>query len=275
MGHPSETLSFPAEQSPHPVILRGAKRSRRISCSSLPGRFCDCAQNDKCLRRRGSIQFHRVNGGFTLIEVLLALALTATLLALLSAAVFLVASDWNRDSDRLDGDLENSLALLQIDRALHGAFPHSWLDEESLTRLVYFSGESEALSWVSTVSPQQRPGLAAWQLYNDEEQGVALKLAPAFTDHPEERFEEAEASLLLPGYRADFQYLYTELDESRQWIDEWHGEERQELPLAVHILFEPLDEAGDQDEPLEILARIRNSRHRSIQPNVGLQGLLQ
>ena len=218
---------------------------------------------------------HRVNGGFTLIEVLLALALTATLLALLSAAVFLVASDWNRDSDRLDGDLDNSLALLQIDRALHGAFPHSWLDEESLTRLVYFSGESEALSWVSTVSPQRRPGLAAWQLYNDEEQGVVLKLAPAFTDNPEERFEEAEASLLLPGYRAGFQYLYTELDESRQWIDEWYGDERQELPLAVHILFDPLDEAGDQDEPLEILARIRNSRHRSIQPNVGLRGLLQ
>ena len=215
------------------------------------------------------------NSGFTLIEILLALALTTTLLALLSAAVFLVASDWNRDSDRLDGDLDNSLALLQIDRALHGAFPHSWLDEESLTRLVYFSGESEALSWVSTVSPQRRPGLAAWQLYNDEEQGVVLKLAPAFTDHPDERFEEAEASLLLPGYRAGFQYLYTELDESRQWVDEWHGDERQELPLAVHVLFEPLDLAGDRDEPLEILARIRNSRHRSIQPNVGLQGLLQ
>ncbi|MCY4270437.1 MAG: prepilin-type N-terminal cleavage/methylation domain-containing protein [Gammaproteobacteria bacterium] len=217
------------------------------------------------------------NSGFTLIEVLLALALTATLLALLSSAVFLVASDWNRDSNTLDEQLDRSLALLQIERALHGAFPHSWLDGESLTRLVYFQGGDEALSWVSTVSPQRRPGLAAWRLFNDEDEGVALQLAPAFTDNPQERLEAAEASLLLPGYRASFQYLYTELDDSRQWVAEWFGDERQELPLAVHVLLEPLPrhrQAEDgQVETREILARIRNNRHRSIQPNAALQGL--
>ncbi len=213
------------------------------------------------------------NAGFTLIEVLLALALTATLLALLSSAVFLVASDWNRDSNTLDQQLDQSLALLQIERALHGAFPHSWLDAESLTRLIYFQGGDETLSWVSTVSPQRRPGLATWRLFNDDE-GVALQLAPAFTDNPEERLEAVEASLLLPGYRASFQYLHTELDDSRQWIAEWLGDERQELPLAVYVLFEPLFEAADgRAETWEILARIRNNRHRSIQPNAALQGL--
>ena len=215
----------------------------------------------------------RANSGFTLIEVLLALGLTASLLALLSSAVFLVTSDWSRDSTLLERNLDQTLALLQIDRALHGAFPHSWLDEESLTRLVYFDGGDESLSWASTVSPQRRPGLAAWQLSNDGEQGgVTLKLAPAFTDNPRERLEEAPSSLLLPGYRASFQYLYTELDESRQWANEWLGEERQELPLAVHILFEPLDDVDDQDETREILARIRNTRHRSIQSNASFRG---
>ena len=214
----------------------------------------------------------RANSGFTLIEVLLALALSATLLALLSSAVFLVASDWSRDSNELDRDLDQNLALLQIDRALQGAFPHSWLDGESLTRLVYFHGEDDSLRWVSTVSPQRQPGLTAWQLYNDDEQGVALKLAPAFTDNPDERLEDAEASPLLPGYRASFEYLYTELDDSRLWTDEWLGEELQELPLAVYILFEPLDRTDD-DEPREMLARIRNTQHRSIQPNTALQGL--
>ena len=90
----------------------------------------------------------RANSGFTLIEVLLALALTATLLGLLSSAVFLVAGDWNRDSDMLDRNLDQTLAVLQIDRALHGAFPHSYMDEEALIRMVYFRGEDEVLSWV-------------------------------------------------------------------------------------------------------------------------------
>lgn len=213
--------------------------------------------------------FRRRNSGFTLIEVLLALGLTATLLGLLSSAVFMVASDWNRDSDTLDRNLDQSLAVLQLDRALHGAFPHSWMDEEELIRRVYFHGEEETLNWVSTVSPQRRPGLTAWQLFNDPELGVSLKLAPAFSDNPDSRLEQAEPSLLLPGYRASFQYLYTELDESRQWIGEWYGDERLALPLAVYILFEPMDENG---EPLEVLARIRNQQHRSIQPSTPLQG---
>ena len=211
----------------------------------------------------------RKNSGFTLIEVLLALGLTATLLGLLSSAVFIVASDWNRDSNVLDDNLDRTLAVLQLDRALHGAFPHSWMDEEELIRRVYFHGEDEILSWVSTVSPQRSPGLTAWQLYNDPDLGVALKLAPAFSDNPDARLEQAEPSPLLPGYRASFQYLYTELDESRQWIDEWYGDEILALPLAVYILFEPMDDEG---EPMEVVARIRNSQHRSIQPAAPAQG---
>ena len=210
------------------------------------------------------------NSGFTLLEVLLALGLTATLLGLLSSAVFLVASDWNRDSDALDRNLDDTLAVLQLDRALHGAFPHSWMDEEELIRRVYFRGEDETLNWVSTVSPQRTPGLTAWQLFNDPDRGVALKLAPAFSDNPDARLEQAEASLLLPGYQASFRYLYTELDESRQWIDEWYGDENLALPLAVYILFEPMDEEG---EPMEVVARIRNPQHRSIQPAAPQQGL--
>ena len=209
------------------------------------------------------------NSGFTLIEVLLALGLTATLLGLLSSAVFMVASDWNRDSNVLDSNLDRTLAVLQLDRALHGAFPHSWMDEEELIRRVYFRGEDETLNWVSTVSPQRAPGLTAWQLFNDPELGVALRLSPAFSDNPDSRLEQAEATLLLPGYRASFQYLYTELDESRQWIGEWYGDERLALPLAVYILFEPMDENG---EPMEVLARIRNRQHRSIQPSAQAQG---
>ena len=67
--------------------------------------------------RKGSVP------GFTLIEVMLALALTAMLLGLLSTGVFIVAEDWNRNTDVLDETLDEALAVLQIDRALHGAFP--------------------------------------------------------------------------------------------------------------------------------------------------------
>ena len=98
------------------------------------------------------------NAGFTLIEVVLAMGLTTLLLGLLSTSVFIVAGDWNRNSNSLDESLDLSLALLQVDRSLHGAFPHNYTNEETLNRQIFFTGENDSLSWVSTVSPQRSSG---------------------------------------------------------------------------------------------------------------------
>ncbi len=206
-------------------------------------------------------------GGFTLIEVILALALTATLLGLLSTGVYVVAQDWNRNADRLDQSLDEALSILQIDRALHGAFPHGYTDEESLTRYVYFVGEDDYLSWVSTVSPERTPGLMAWELFSTDE-GVHLTLAPAYSDHPGERLEQSESRLILPGYEASFSYLYNELDESRRWRDDWLGEEHQSLPVAVYVRFTPLDDEVTGLEELEVVARMNSREHRNLRPSL-------
>ncbi len=79
----------------------------------------------------------RAQQGFTLIEVLLALALTALLLTLLSTGMYVVARDWNDESDRLDTALDESLAILQLERALLAAFPHSFNSIETLLREIF------------------------------------------------------------------------------------------------------------------------------------------
>ena len=204
------------------------------------------------------------NAGFTLIEVVLAMGLTTLLLGLLSTSVFIVAGDWNRNSNSLDESLDLSLALLQVDRSLHGAFPHSYTNEETLNRQIYFTGENDSLSWVSTVSPQRSPGLTAWELYAVPSEGVYLKLAPAFSDNPSLRLNESNPVLLFPGYDLELSYLYEELDQNKVWTDRWEAQDLLSLPLAVYARLVPNIDINDE---FEIIARIRNSEHRSIRPN--------
>lgn len=204
-------------------------------------------------------------GGFTLIEVVLSLALTAMLLSLLSTGMYAVMNDWENDTAVLDEQLDETVAILQLERALTGAFPHSYRDVNSLGRLVYFQGEDETLSWVSTVSPQRSGGLTAWRLESVGDEGVYLQLAPAKSDDPTARLETTEPILLLPYYTARFRYLYEELDFSKQWRDDWPGDEMVVLPLAVHVLLTPLEEA-DSDQVVNIIARIRATEHRDLRP---------
>ncbi len=204
--------------------------------------------------------------GFTLIEVILSLALTALLLSLLSTGMYAVMNDWENDTSSLDDDLDQTIAILQLERALQGAFPHSYRDEESLGRFVYFKGADDTLSWVSSVSPQRTGGLTAWHLQSVDDEGVYLRLAPAMSDSPDQRLETVEPILLIPNYTAEFAYLYEELDFSKRWREDWLGEVQQSLPLAVSVTLTPIDEDIVQTGPLNIIARIRANEHRLLRP---------
>jgi len=205
--------------------------------------------------------------GFTLLEIMVSMTLTAMLLGMLSAGVYSVVNDWQNETSVLDETLDKSLVLLQIERALFAAFPHSYIDYDTIEREVYFDGYEDEMRWVSTVSPQRRTGLTAWRLTNDYEQGLQLTLTPAYSDNPDVRFENLEPTLILPNYTAEYLFLVQRNEDEKEWVDEWVSEDMRSLPIAVQIILTPIDDRLD-DEILEVLAAIKTWQHEDIQPTI-------
>jgi len=209
----------------------------------------------------------RRNNGFTLIELLIALALSASVMLLLSAGMHVVLKDWERNSSRLEQSLDQVLVLLQLERALDAAYPHTYFDDKKKQPIVFFIGEEDKLAWVSMLSPGRKPGLTAWQLTPSEEgnDGVEIRMIPAFAGDPTEPLDEIEEPIVVfEGYDVRFEYLYFDDqfdDKDTEWLEEWDGEERRSLPNAVRIVLEN-QEQGEQS--LEIIAHIKAFEHSSL-----------
>jgi general secretion pathway protein J len=208
------------------------------------------------------------NNGFTLLELLIALTLATMVILLLAMGMNIVMSEWERSGNRLENSLDKVLILLNIERALEGAYPHTYFNEDDNKRYIFFEGEEESMVWVSTVSPGRHPGLQIWQLSPSKKNDwVQVKVISAFAGDPTERLEaesETDSTTVLEGYKATFEYLYKDekLDDETEWLDKWSAKKLQALPNAVRI---KLETDGDT-EPLEVVALIQANQHQAIRP---------
>ena len=107
----------------------------------------------------------------------------------------------------------------------------------------------------------------------DSSLGIMLQLAPAFSDNPQLRPNEAKPSLVLPNYRLEVRYLTLVSERQMEWSSFWYGSELMSLPSAVYIEFIPENSSMNRGR-VELLTSLRSNSHRSLQPirpNIGLQ----
>jgi general secretion pathway protein J len=208
-------------------------------------------------------QSRRAQAAFTLLEMLIAMALSVVLLGILTAGTRAVVDEWQDSTNPFETRLERSLILLQLEQALLGAVPHSYVDHDTLEQNVFFEGGTDTISWASTVSPQAKQALTAWQLATEGLDGVVLKSTPAFADHPIERLDAATGTLVLPEVELTLSYLTLDDLGRAEWLEEWSGAERQSLPLAVRLEFA---EGTRSDEKVEVVVPLFARQHETIQP---------
>ncbi len=190
--------------------------------------------------------------GFTLLELLIALALSTMVMVTLAAGMYVVTQDWQRTGNRLETMLDDGLIMLQLERALEGTFPYTYLNRDDNKRLIFFEGDDQSLTWVSTVSLGEGSHLNVWSLSEGRDGGLNLKVIPAYAGDPTERLEETEGTDILTDYRVRFEYVYIENnvgEDQTKWVEDWsiadweasRGQAR--LPNGVRLVFENQEES--------------------------------
>jgi len=197
--------------------------------------------------------------GFTIIELLLAAALSALVL---SSAYWAYTTILTGAARYREGSISFQIArvvLGALEREISGTYlpllPGFIQEQDDLPALFVTDNrwrggmESDRLDFVSTTfmrggGAEASAGYATYELgYYLQDDKLMMRMAPFF--NPKNPFQDGREIVLAEGIRAlDFKYFD---DETGEWADEWDLEEMEHLPRAVSVTIAVGDE--DEEEP--------------------------
>lgn len=208
-----------------------------------------------------SFQIKQVRG-FTLLELLVAISLSAVLMTVLVVGLNQITRDFEKQGKGLDQKIDESLLLLQLEKAILGTFAYRFREQNLAKEELFFVGSKTELSWVSTVSPDRNNNLTFWHLDVGKDRGFSLNVLPAYPGNLHKQLEKAQAKEQQPkiyfkDYKISLHYLGVTINKKKQWYSSWSAKEKNEFPLGVRIQFEPVENISGRDMGFSVFSFIR------------------
>ena len=172
--------------------------------------------------------------GFTLVELLIALAIVAALLAVAFGGLRVALASWRQGENRAEAHQHVRGLVSVLARAVAGAYPYRGARGDGPEIVVLFRGTATSLEFVTRSAPYPFSLPIAFTavvigLEEGEEHGLVIKQRALPNRHP---FTEAVTRLGDPAVTSlTFRYL----DASGAWRDAWEGDVELEIPQAVEI----------------------------------------
>lgn len=178
------------------------------------------------------------SGGFTLIEVLIAMTLLGILVVLLFSSMKISADSWQKGEDKITQVNDVAVVYQFFQHHLAIAKP-LWNDfSEDNAKTFAFQGKSQELQFVSSFpASAKRSGLQLFSLnlINDAgEQVIQVSITPFYPVAEGEEWRKEEVTLLR--HVRNFSLSYYGLDEIQTegaWQEDWL--EQETLPRLVKI----------------------------------------
>jgi general secretion pathway protein J len=222
----------------------------------------------------------RGQGGFTLLEVLLATALLAMALALAFGALRAAVGAVRSGEALIERTDEVRVAQEFLRRQFSHAMPLAFEEMEDNGERKLFEADAEFVRFVAPMPGYLSRGgpHVQWLQVSRERDGYALSFDHAQLNgyDPEmPKPEDARPPVLLLEGMADARFEYRALDETGElgeWTDAW--DDPQQMPMMVRLLVEFEREDGRMWPTLEVPLRLaaaagqgfRGTRLRSRQP---------
>ena len=171
--------------------------------------------------------------GFTLVELLIALALVGALLTIAFGGLRVAMASWRQGEDRAEAHQHVRSVALTLARAVSAAYPYQASRSLAPEPVVLFSGNEQRMEFVTQAPPF--PGATAIAFtavvlaFDDGgEPGLVVRQRALPNREP---FDEATVVYRDPSVTA-LRFAY--LDEGG-WTESWDGAETKATPRAVKI----------------------------------------
>ena len=203
--------------------------------------------------------------GFTLLELLISLALSAIVLVILVGSFYQLSQNWQKQNNALDEQIDDALMLVEIERALSGAVAFSYRDEESAKKKTFFTGTEDTLQWTSSSSPSYNDRITIWSV-KVLEQGIKLLVTPVLKGDPQQQIDYAKKNIpessmtLFENYQLNLHYLSESVDHKMQWLNKVPVENNNNFPRAIWLEFSG-QRQNDDLPAFDLLVAIKSAKN--------------
>lgn len=189
----------------------------------------------------------RTEHGFTLLELVIALAIVGALLAVAFGGMRVALAAWRQGEDRAEVHQQARGVTLAVARAVGGAYPYAGARGDTPDVELLFTGEEHRLELVTQSPPVSFALPIAFtamvlEVAQGEQPGLVIRERALPNKNP---FTDAEVMLRDPSVKS---LTLGYLDETGSWHDRWSIEEERGLPRAIRISFDI--NVGSRTEPV-------------------------
>ena len=180
----------------------------------------------------------RMEAGYTLLEMVLAVSIFAMVAATIGAGLMSVQQTW-RKVEKHSGLLENLMLVDRVvDSAVRNAVPYKWKDDNNVEKQIFIGNKNEAsFAYIHRIVETSQGGIRFIRLSLEDD-----KLIAAYRSSPLLSWANDEAGIkkeILAKNVREISFLYAdEEDEELVWLSDWDEEENPNIPLAMQITIE-------------------------------------